>query len=108
MDDRAGAEMGDRGEPKPYHWRGDAGQPPNPAADDVSIAVALNYLAEWMADDLVALRQQRIHSFNPPAAFVDRVVAKMVEDGASGESARADLCDLWPDCRALDDIGRTV
>jgi hypothetical protein len=96
---------------RPYGWADGvgAGGTINTTADTTMSALkVLDFLAEWMADDLVALRQQRIHSFNPPAAFVDRVVAKMVEDGASVESARADLCDLWPDCRALDDIGRTV
>lgn len=103
MGNEAGAEMMEDGE------RFVVAQALKVTANAIrDLNATIEYLAEFFADDLVALRQQRIHSFNPPAAFVGRVVAKMVEDGASVESARADLADLWPDAKALDDLPRTV
>jgi hypothetical protein len=72
---------------------------------------ALGYLAEWFADEMIA-NETKISGFDPPAAFVNLVVFCMRNDETLGweddETALMVLADLWPDCRALDDVGRTA
>jgi hypothetical protein len=72
---------------------------------------ALGYLAEWFADEMVA-NETKIHGFDPSQEFVNIVTHRMVTEPTLGwldrQSARMDLADLWPNCKALDDVGRTV
>jgi hypothetical protein len=72
---------------------------------------ALDYLAEWFADGPV-IGEEIIHGFDPPREFVDLVATRMLSEPTLGWSsytqAYADLADMWPDCKALDDVERTV
>lgn len=66
----------------------------------------LQYLAEWFADEVLANRMA--HEFSPPAEFVSLVIDEMICIGWTVDTARADLSDMWPDCKALNDTARAT